>query len=168
MGSGGVASLPDVALMSSSHTLAGRIAGGATAREVAWGGPGWRSVGTYDPTCFLATVAVWEPRALRTYVYPWLLVVSWAVVVSLAVQLGLEKGEHASLAAATEPYFTAYSLLLTVIGFLLVFRLNRAALRFWDSRTGWGKLVEAGRLVTELLCVHCTHDKKLRDDAVCW
>lgn len=116
----------------------------------------------------MKTLFVWEPRAVRTYAVPWLVVVGFSVLVTLVYKLALSSAERAALNDSTAPYSAGYSLVLTVVGFLLVFRLNRAAIRFWDSRTAWGKLVEAGRLLAEQACVHCSHDVALRDDIIRW
>lgn len=149
-------------------TLAQRLAALSSAREEAWGPPGWRRVGTYDPYGYFASLAVWEARAARTFAAPWLLVVAFALLVTLVHKLALSDAHRAALTDSTAAYASGYSLVLAVVGFLLVFRLNRAALRFWDARTGWGRLVEGGRLLTEQACVHCGHDKALRDDIVRW
>jgi putative membrane protein len=36
-------------------------------------------------------------------------------------------------------------LIFSLLAFMLVFRLNRAAIRFWDCRAAWGAIVMRGR-----------------------
>jgi len=45
--------------------------------------------------------------------------------------------------------------LLTPVSFLLVFRLGRAAVRFWDSRSAIGKIVEICRTLASTALVGC-------------
>jgi len=35
------------------------------------------------------------------------------------------------------------------LGFMLVFRLSRAAIRFWDCRTAWGDIILHGRYLVD-------------------
>ena len=58
--------------------------------------------------------------------------------------------------------------MLTTLSFLLVFRLNRAAVRFWSTRQMWGKLVEVGRQLTAGAAQHCSHHPEARDALVAW
>lgn len=60
--------------------------------------------------------------------------------------------------------------LLTPISFLLVFRLGRAAIRFWDSRAAFGKLVETCRVIMSTAAVACKHNRRhdLYDDFSRW
>lgn len=54
------------------------------------------------------------------------------------------------------------------LAFLLVFRLNRAAGRFWTARTLWGRIVAKIRSLCGLLLVHGAHDMTKRDEALRW
>ena len=45
-----------------------------------------------------------------------------------------------------------YNLVLTTaLAFLLVFRLNRVAVRWWDTRTKWGLIVAEARILTSCI-----------------
>mmetsp|Transcript_17289 Transcript_17289/g.24423 ORF Transcript_17289/g.24423 Transcript_17289/m.24423 type:complete len:296 (+) Transcript_17289:129-1016(+) len=62
-----------------------------------------------------------------------------------------------------------YSLLLTTtLGFLLVFRLNRGAVRWWDTRSMWGIIVEETRNLATSILEYTSHDPKNRDMAISW
>jgi putative membrane protein len=63
---------------------------------------------------------------------------------------------------------SAYNLVLTTLSFLLVFRMNRAAVRFWDCRQMWGKLIEVGRQLTAGAAQHCRHAPAARDALAAW
>jgi hypothetical protein len=52
--------------------------------------------------------------------------------------------------------------------FLLVFRLNRAADRFWQSRAMWGRIVAVSRYLVSTILVHTSHAPEPRNQAVVW
>mmetsp|Transcript_15417 Transcript_15417/g.33132 ORF Transcript_15417/g.33132 Transcript_15417/m.33132 type:complete len:406 (+) Transcript_15417:111-1328(+) len=58
--------------------------------------------------------------------------------------------------------------LLTPVSFLLVFRLGRAAVRFWDSRAAFGKLVEICRDIASTAAVACKHNKHSNSSSSNW
>jgi len=60
--------------------------------------------------------------------------------------------------------------LLVPVSFLLVFRLGRAAVRFWDARTAVGKIVEICRSFISTLAVACggEDDNKTVEMAARW
>mmetsp|Transcript_12663 Transcript_12663/g.22738 ORF Transcript_12663/g.22738 Transcript_12663/m.22738 type:complete len:403 (-) Transcript_12663:212-1420(-) len=60
--------------------------------------------------------------------------------------------------------------LLTPVSFLLVFRLGRAAVRFWDSRAAFGKLVWICRDIISIAAVACKYNQRrdLYDDFARW
>jgi len=62
-----------------------------------------------------------------------------------------------------------YSLFVTtVIAFLLVFRLNRVAIRWWDTRRMWGSIVAQSRILASCILEHTNHDPIRRDQAIGW
>lgn len=56
----------------------------------------------------------------------------------------------------------------TSLSFLLVFRLNRAAERYWLARESWGTIVGDVRHLVSGIEAHGGHDPKNRDCAVRW
>lgn len=58
--------------------------------------------------------------------------------------------------------------LLTPVSFLLVFRLQRAAVRFWDARAAAGKLVEKCRVLVSTAAVSCERELELQADLARW
>ena len=60
--------------------------------------------------------------------------------------------------------------LLVPVSFLLVFRLGRAAVRFWDARKAVGKIVEMCRVFVSTASVACVdmEDKSSLDDIARW
>ena len=56
----------------------------------------------------------------------------------------------------------------TSLSFLLVFRLNRAATRFWLARENWGLVVGIGRHIVSRTLIHGGHDPQNRDNVIRW
>jgi putative membrane protein len=56
----------------------------------------------------------------------------------------------------------------TALGFLLVFRLNRTAVRWWECRTMWEMVIAYIRVLTSGICEYLSHSPKQRDQAVAW
>jgi putative membrane protein len=58
--------------------------------------------------------------------------------------------------------------LSSTLAFLLVFRLNRAALRWWDTRRMWGAIVANARMMADGFMTHMSHAPEECDDAIKW
>lgn len=114
----------------------------------------------YDYHSWVATTFILRARAPSNFIYPWMLCVfitiAWVTVTrkfSSFQKLDLIKFER------------VYALIFTALGFLLVFRLTRAAVRYWDCRTAWGTITvrgEAERVVVDRRTVDvndATHHK---------
>ena len=64
---------------------------------------------------------------------------------------------------------SAYGVILSAcLAFLLVFRLNRAAIRWWDTRQMWGIIVEDVRVLVSGALAHMNHAPENRDQAIRW
>mmetsp|Transcript_23879 Transcript_23879/g.36825 ORF Transcript_23879/g.36825 Transcript_23879/m.36825 type:complete len:365 (+) Transcript_23879:83-1177(+) len=55
-----------------------------------------------------------------------------------------------------------------VITFLVVFRLNRASLRWWDVRKNWGVILAETRILVNTIMTYAGHSLDNRDSAVRW
>ena len=55
----------------------------------------------------------------------------------------------------------------STLAFLLVFRLNRAAERYWDARRFWGDIVAISRTIVSGILVHAPNGKD-RDEVLRW
>jgi putative membrane protein len=56
----------------------------------------------------------------------------------------------------------------STLAFLLVFRLNRAASRFWVARRFWGDIVAKTRSLVSGVIVHGEHNRFYRDETIRW
>jgi len=112
------------------------------------------------------TVFVLRERALDKFIVPWVVctvnaflwqVLSYTgVTESFMVWSGVTKDASQSV------------VLSTALGFLLVFRLNRVAVRWWECRGTWGMIVAYARMLTSAICEHLAHSPTQRDLAVAW
>jgi putative membrane protein len=82
-------------------------------------------------------------RAVNNFRWPWALVNGVAIV-----WCALARNVDA-LNVDLTAFERAYALIFSLLAFLLVFRVNRAAVRWWDCRTAWGAIVLGGRLLAD-------------------
>lgn len=115
---------------------------------------------------WLRTLLVLEGRALDRIMLPWALVtlnaIAWTVIVE---EWKYEEWKHIDV-SSYESYFGLA--LNSSLSFLLVFRLNRSAERYWAARTSWGAMVACGRSMVSGVLVHGSHDKENRDAVIKW
>jgi len=127
----------------------------------------------YDSSSWIRTalsVSV-ERRALASYAYPLcfvnLLCIAWTVLHETAT-LSKRTTEMQSLDGA-------YSLTFSAMGFLLVFRLSRAAVRWWDCRASFGAITAGVRDFVDVFLIYTdgsrgqeTARTRAADDACAW
>jgi putative membrane protein len=93
---------------------------------------------------------------------PWSIVTLNAIVWTIVAQT-------TGTSLEVENWESTYGIILNFsLAFLLVFRLNRAADRFWQSRAMWGRIVAVSRYLVSTILVHTYHTPQSRDQAVVW
>jgi len=113
------------------------------------------AVTPYDPDSFRIVFAL-EGRNADAIVWPLALLLIWGIVAASILEA--VPGLRDSLV----PIEDVFSPLLTTISFLLVFRLGRAAVRYWDARAAAGKMVEICRVLASDSAVACAALPELR------
>ncbi|KAL7569193.1 hypothetical protein ACA910_016753 [Epithemia clementina (nom. ined.)] len=111
------------------------------------------------------TLFILNGRALDWIIFPWLVVTLHAVIYAY-IDVYLTDFDQEDATDLWQPIFTFA--LNTTLGFLLVFRLNRAAERYWQARVFWGQVIIAVRALVSSLLVHGSHARKHRDEALRW
>mmetsp|Transcript_29865 Transcript_29865/g.34691 ORF Transcript_29865/g.34691 Transcript_29865/m.34691 type:complete len:386 (+) Transcript_29865:300-1457(+) len=112
---------------------------------------------------WLKTIFLIRERAIDKFLVPWIIITLNAAVWVLLDEF--ELGIHIQAETAA----SLYNLVLTTaLAFLLVFRLNRGAVRWWDTRGMWGLLVAEGRNLSISILEHTNHAPKHRDEAISW
>ena len=116
---------------------------------------------------WLETLCVLRGRALDNIFVPWLLVTVHSAAVVIILELTPLK--HYDMEEAVGDLANFYGLVLNVVlSFLLVFRLNRAAARYWEGREFWGKMIGVGRSMVSGMLSHGSHEATIRDEAIRW
>lgn len=120
---------------------------------------------------FFQTLFVLEGRALDRIFLPWTVVTVWAglwaaVFETYFRQHVLPVGER----NGREDYIESILQIVmnTTLGFLLIFRLNRSATRFWVARGNWGIVIAKSRTMIGTILLHGSHDPYNRDQAIKW
>ena len=88
----------------------------------------------YDYRSWVGTTLILRDRAASNYVWPWALTVLVAAVWVTATR---QFPELQNPRYDLSEFERVYTLIFSALGFLLVFRLTRAAVRYWDCRAAW-------------------------------
>jgi predicted membrane chloride channel (bestrophin family) len=114
---------------------------------------------------WIATIFLIRGRALDNILHPFLVVVAHATIYTTVQELYLRPS--GKLVNENLQSFHTF-VLNSVLSFLLVFRLNRAAGRYWSARQYWGDIVAKCRSSIGTIMVHGNHNVSDRDDSVRW
>ena len=114
----------------------------------------------YDAYSWMATTFILRDRALGNFAWPWALCVGVA-----AVWVALKESFQLDGLVDFSEFERIYALIFGALGFMLVFRLSRAAVRFWDCRTAWGRAPLFAHSV--LVCVPA-HTRRVCDCRTAW
>ena len=107
-------------------------------------------------------VLLYKARAMDVIFVPWLCISLNAIVWTSLVKCDVVSGLDSGVDDADNLFITA------CLTFLLVFRLNRVAIRWWDTRRMWGVIVEQMRTLTSEILEHVQHAPENRDNAIRW
>jgi len=114
---------------------------------------------------WMRTLFVIRERAPSNIVIPWIIITLNAVMWTLV--LYYTDFYTAESLLKEETLLSLYPVILTTCLLLLVFRLNRAAVRWWETRRMWGVILEQTRILTSGLLEHVTPSRE-RDSAIKW
>lgn len=114
---------------------------------------------------WLRSLFVWEGRSLDLIVVPFSLSVLHAIGFCIVQELFFDLETRAF--QAWEIFFPL--VLGTTLSLMLVFRLNRAADRWWTSRIEWGQIIAISRNLFSVLVTHAEPaNKDNRDRVIQW
>ena len=120
---------------------------------------------------WLKTLVIWEGRAMGFVMGAWCIVVGHAVIYTCLTELVLNDNDAWQHVTNNElsSWDTFFGIALNAtLSLLLVFRLNRAAARWWLARQFWGLLIAKSRTLTSGLVAHGRHNPTARDNAIRW
>jgi len=84
----------------------------------------------------------------------------WAVIVQLIYEAGLDIGwVEQSHFLGIDP--VGHAVLGSLIGFLIVFRMNASNSRYWEGRSHWGAMINASRNLVRMGCEYSTQGREL-------
>lgn len=112
---------------------------------------------------WLKTLFMFKGRALSSVALPWTVAIIHAIVYTVLQQQGFF---HISADWNGDIFFGV--VLSSTLSFLLVFRLNRAASRYWDARAKWGMIVAKSRNFLGSIITYSDHNLHERDEAIRW
>lgn len=111
------------------------------------------------------TLFIVDARALDLVAAPWIATVLHTVAYTIFQEL-VYNIEQQELRETWRDFF-GYVLNAT-LAFLLVFRLNRAAGRYWTARELWGKIIARVRSLCGRILLHGGHKSREREEALRW
>ncbi len=97
----------------------------------------------YPRTSWWQVVLSYRGTVLPVIVGRVMIMVVLALVVEYLHYLGVESGWISSKAGLVEP--AGYAVVGSLLGFLIVFRMNSSANRYWEGRSHWGMLINSTR-----------------------
>lgn len=116
----------------------------------------------YDRNRWFHAVFSWRGTALRRAKWRVLSITLYAILIQFSYEVGtqygpfefrkvfsLDKGQHAVLGS--------------LLGFLIVFRMNASNNRYWEGRTSWGQIINACRNLVRVGVAYTDHGKELAD-----
>lgn len=124
-----------------------------------------KDISSYDPHSFLVVFRI-RGRHFEMILLPLLSLLIWDVFWCLSLITYEDPLEIGQYIQSMESLLTP---ILMPVSFLLVFRLGRAAIRYWDARAALGKLVEVCRTTASTALVACpTQKPALAENFVRW
>ena len=119
---------------------------------------------------WIPSLFIIKARALDWILLPWCVVVLHAVIYTI-IQENELKEELEAANRNFDSWEIFFGIMLnSTLSFLLVFRLNRAAGRFWLARELWGNLVAKARTLTGGILIHAAAEEAdvHREEALRW
>lgn len=116
----------------------------------------------YDRNAWIGAVVSFRGTALRRAGSRVLCFTLYAIAVQAAYELGTSFG-----GLKLKDYFgldlRAHAVLGSLLGFLIVFRMNASNDRYWEGRSSWGYIINASRNLVRVGVAHTHHGAELAD-----
>jgi putative membrane protein len=153
-----------------THPLLYALAAGQETRTAALQADGAAQIFyTKSNEGWFKTLFIWQGRSLDYVAGVWLVIVLHAVLYTCLIQLLPGTFDFQTARDELESMDIFFGIVLqSSLGMLLVFRLNRAASRWWSARKKWGYMMARARTFTSGLLVHAGHSPRDRDNVLRW
>lgn len=116
----------------------------------------------YNRYSWWKTVFSWRGTALPQAAPRVLAVTVFAVFVQIAFHEGTTFG-WINLSQFDDLDPTGHAVLGSLLGFLIVFRMNGSNNRYWEGRSHWGQLINSSRSLVRVGAEYTTHGLELAD-----
>jgi ion channel-forming bestrophin family protein len=115
----------------------------------------------YDPNSFWMVFRI-RGRHFKIILWPLLVLLLWDIGWGLYF---IVMDDPLQISDSIQSMQSLITPILTPVSFLLVFRLGRAAVRYWDARAAMGKTVEVCRTLASTALIGCygNHHEKLAE-----
>lgn len=112
----------------------------------------------YNRYSWWRTTFSWKGTALSRVAGRVLIFTTYAAVVQLVYEAGLSTGLY-------EQFFgidpVAHAVLGSLLGFLIVFRMNSSNSRYWEGRSSWGQMINSSRNLVRIGSEYTTEGQEL-------
>ncbi|CAB9498573.1 UPF0187 protein [Seminavis robusta] len=115
---------------------------------------------SYNPQSFLLVFRI-RGRRFGMILLPLVALLLWDLA-WIFYLIGME--DPLEIAETLQGLESLITPILTPVSFLLVFRLGRAAVRYWDARAAMGKMVEVCRTLASTALMGCRHQQPQCND----
>ena len=117
----------------------------------------------YDRNNWVKSVFSFRGTALRRAAIRVILMILYSVVIQAAYQAATAYGELKDSPALFSLSPTAHAVLGSLLGFLIVFRMNASNNRYWEGRSSWGQIINASRNLVRVGVAHTAEGSQLAD-----
>jgi putative membrane protein len=117
----------------------------------------------YDRQSWMKLVLSYRGTALRRASVRILTVTMYAVAVQAAFETAVVYGNVKVQAVFINLPPTVHAVLGTLLGFLIVFRMNASNNRYWEGRSSWGQIINASRNLVRVGVAHTDDGARLAD-----
>jgi ion channel-forming bestrophin family protein len=114
----------------------------------------------YDPDSFWLVFRI-RGRHFKMILWPLLVLMLWDIGWGLYFVVMEDPLQISDTIQSMQALITP---VLTPVSFLLVFRLGRAAVRYWDARAAMGKMAEVCRTLASTALIGCGHQQQQQED----
>eukprot|EP00934_Nitzschia_sp_Nitz4_P006552 Nitzschia sp. Nitz4//scaffold58_size112336//30470//31967//NITZ4_004023-RA/size112336-augustus-gene-0.2-mRNA-1//1//CDS//3329554959//6542//frame0 len=149
-----------------NYPLANDILAGANKREQSFKAGGAKQMNHVRGTDgWFRSMMVLEVRAFDNYILPLFVIFLNSLFAALLSEVGGVKMSSEVLVFWDQVFSTVVK---SSLAFLLVFRLNRCAMRFWEARGLWGNVTHITRNLVGNILMYGKHSPRHRDMAIRW
>ena len=114
----------------------------------------------YDPYRWWKSTFSWRGTALPLALSRGLIFLLYAILIQALSEYGADAGWISEVHfLGIDP--AGHAVLGSLIGFLIVFRINASNTRWWEGRTLWGALINNSRNLVRFASQHCSEPEEL-------